>query len=118
MKNEPCAKLTMCVTPKISDRPAATRNRYDASANPLSSWTRRPERFMGSGGWAHLPDFGVRRLERHAVAVTRLGHHASTVGVARLADERTDRRLVVDRAVGDAAERRVDLQVREGRDEL
>jgi hypothetical protein len=35
--NEPCAKLTTRVTPKISDSPAATRNSDDAPARPLNS---------------------------------------------------------------------------------
>jgi len=35
MKNEPCAKLTMRLTPKISDKPAATKNKDEAEANPL-----------------------------------------------------------------------------------
>src|SRR3990167_9313551 len=46
MKNEPCAKLTMRVTPKISDSPAATRNNDDAPARPLSNWTTKPEKLM------------------------------------------------------------------------
>src|SRR5215510_12503051 len=33
--------LTMRVTPKISDSPAATKNRPDAAASPLSAWNRR-----------------------------------------------------------------------------
>jgi hypothetical protein len=37
MKNEPWAKLTMRVTPKINDKPAATRKSEDAPANPLSN---------------------------------------------------------------------------------
>ena len=41
MKNDPCAKLTMRVTPKISVRPTAIRNSDDADARPFSSWTAR-----------------------------------------------------------------------------
>ena len=41
MYSEPCAKLTTRVTPKISVRPAATRNSDDAPARPLRSWARR-----------------------------------------------------------------------------
>src|SRR6266487_5478921 len=44
MYSEPCAKLTMRVTPKMSDSPAATRNSDDAPARPLRSWMRRVER--------------------------------------------------------------------------
>ena len=51
MYSEPCAKLTMRVTPKISVRPAATRNSADATARPLRSWTtKRGERHCGSDG--------------------------------------------------------------------
>ena len=46
MKNEPWAKLTMRMTPKISDSPADTRNSDDAEASPLSNWTSRPEKLM------------------------------------------------------------------------
>src|SRR5450830_365525 len=46
MKKEPCAKLTMRVTPKISDKPAATRNNEDAPAKPLSSCTTKLEKPM------------------------------------------------------------------------
>jgi hypothetical protein len=41
MKNEPCAKLTMRVTPKISDKPAATKNKDEALASPLRACTKR-----------------------------------------------------------------------------
>src|SRR5690625_587184 len=48
MYSEPCAKLTMRVTPKINDSPAATKNNEDASASPLRNWTRKPVRDMGA----------------------------------------------------------------------
>jgi hypothetical protein len=35
MKKEPCAKLTTRVTPKIKDKPAATKNKEEAEAKPL-----------------------------------------------------------------------------------
>ncbi len=38
MYSEPCAKLTMRVTPKINVNPAATRNSADADARPFNSW--------------------------------------------------------------------------------
>ena len=41
--SEPCAKLTMRVTPKISVSPRATRNSSDALASPLSVWIRNEE---------------------------------------------------------------------------
>src|SRR5574337_1236118 len=46
MKNEPCAKLTIRVTPKISDRPAATRNSDDAAAGPVMNLTSKPQKLM------------------------------------------------------------------------
>src|SRR6188474_1240952 len=33
--------LTMRETPKISDRPAPTKNRPEADASPLSAWNRK-----------------------------------------------------------------------------
>src|ERR1700710_1610683 len=82
IKNEPCAKLTMRVTPKISDSPAATRNCDDAPASPLSSWTRKPEKVMSrararrSIGRAQLQHLGIGRLELGAVEVDVVCHHA------------------------------------------
>ncbi|MDQ0588631.1 hypothetical protein QFZ47_002740 [Variovorax paradoxus] len=35
MKKEPCAKLTMRVTPKINERPAPTRNSDEADDSPV-----------------------------------------------------------------------------------
>ena len=46
MKNEPCAKLMVRVTPKISDSPTDTRNSDDALASPLSNWASRPDALM------------------------------------------------------------------------
>ena len=40
MYSEPCAKLTMRVTPKISVRPAATRNSAEADDRPFSNCSR------------------------------------------------------------------------------
>src|SRR5262249_2214781 len=39
--------LTMRVTPKMSDRPAPTKNRPDAAASPLSAWNAIASRVMG-----------------------------------------------------------------------
>ena len=44
MYSEPCAKLTTRVTPKISVRPAATRNSADAPARPFRSWAKKEAR--------------------------------------------------------------------------
>ena len=45
---DPCAKLTIRVTPKIRDRPTAMRNSVEAPASPLRSWTLS-EAIMVSG---------------------------------------------------------------------
>ena len=34
----PCAKLSTRITPKISERPAATSHKYMASLRPTSPW--------------------------------------------------------------------------------
>ena len=47
---EPCAKLTIRVTPKISDRPTAIRKRVDAPASPFKSWTPREAIMQGRSG--------------------------------------------------------------------
>ena len=39
MKNEPCAKFTIRVTPKMIDSPQATRNSADALARPVRNCT-------------------------------------------------------------------------------
>src|SRR5262249_10468611 len=40
--SDPCAMLMMRVTPKIRERPAATKNSPEAAASPSSAWNRRP----------------------------------------------------------------------------
>ena len=40
MYSEPCAKFTIRVTPKISDRPTAMRNSVDALASPFRNWMK------------------------------------------------------------------------------
>ncbi len=40
MYSEPCAKLTIRVTPKMSESPAAIRNSVEADASPFRNWTR------------------------------------------------------------------------------
>src|SRR6185312_5114905 len=66
--------LMMRVTPKISDRPTATRKRPDAVESPLSAWKRKAERVIGAsylsparGGWLREPAssrVGSRRTRR------------------------------------------------------
>src|SRR5690606_32927987 len=73
MNIEPCAKLTIRVTPKISDRPTAIRNSVDAPASPLSSWTAKPETMRrgprDSVGGAQLAGLLGARQHRGAVDV-------------------------------------------------
>src|SRR5262249_22231219 len=38
IKNEPCARLTTFISPKISDRPAAIRNSRTPYTSPFNSW--------------------------------------------------------------------------------
>src|SRR5258705_2553474 len=132
MKNEPCAKLTMRVTPKISDRPAATRNSDEAPARPLRSWTMKAERVMGvlaqaqdssapstgSIDRAQLLDLGRARHVPGAVEVAVVDHHALATLVLGAPDEGAHRRLLVFAAVGDLAERRLHLQTAKRRDQL
>src|SRR3954463_757695 len=114
----------MRVTPKMSDRPAPTRNSDEAPASPLSSWTTKPDKSMegaacrGSGRRAHLAHFGVGRQVLGAVEIRVVDHGADAVAVGGLADVRAHGRLVVDGAVGDLAERRQQLEAGEGGDEL
>src|SRR6266568_37338 len=37
------------VTPKMSDKPAPTKNRLDAAASPLSAWNRMASRLIAGG---------------------------------------------------------------------
>src|SRR5215216_6021400 len=45
--SEPCAILTIRVTPKISESPAATKNRPEAAERPLSAWNKNASRVIG-----------------------------------------------------------------------
>src|SRR5580698_794219 len=40
MKNDPCARLTTFIKPKMSDKPAAMRNSSTPKTSPLRSWAR------------------------------------------------------------------------------
>src|SRR5882672_3033941 len=143
---EPCAKLTMRVTPKISDRPTATRNSDEAPARPFSSWTARPAITAlvlphGPGISACLPRhpgadwkvasrgtrsvrasqlgyLGVRWKHGRAVDIAERLHHAAALVHRGCADESAHRRLVIRLAIGDRAERRVVLQPFERSDHL
>src|SRR5215471_5332820 len=109
MYSEPCAKLTMRVTPKMSDNPAATRNSEDALARPLTNWMRRAERVRASLlGGAVRPHPVVGRQIVGAARVLPVDHHALAVLHGDPPDVRAHRRLVIERAEGDLAERRID----------
>src|SRR5471032_3037550 len=100
----------MRVTPKISDRPADTRNSDEAPASPFSSWMRREERVTPSVGGPHLLDLVVARQGVLAVDEAPGLHVALAVLDADLADIGAHGRLMVERAIGDRAERRAELQ--------
>ena len=67
MKNEPCARLTTFIRPKMSERPAAIRNSRTPYTSPFRSWAtntsmrasavQRDARFQSSflpGSWTSL----------------------------------------------------------------
>src|SRR5215467_7961180 len=109
MYSEPCAKLTMRVTPKMSDNPAATRNSEDALARPLTNWMRRAERVRAPLlGRPVRPHPVVGRQIVRAARVLPVDHDALAVLHGDPPDVRAHRRLVIERAEGDLAERRVD----------
>src|SRR5215475_1971284 len=135
MYSEPCAKFTIRVTPKISDSPTATRNSVDALASPFRNWMRAEATAQGRTGASQRPrgnprartrlfagtdllDLGLGRQELRAVGVRPRGHHALAVLHADPTDIGAHRGLVVERAVRDPAERRVDLEALHRRDEL
>src|SRR5205814_3860001 len=111
MYSEPCAKLTMRVTPKISVSPAATRNNADADARPFSSWivsdasvTQKPRR--SGARLFRRSNLANRVVVRQIVFAVRIGpidHHAFAVLDGGASDECAHRRLVIDRAKSDPA---------------
>src|SRR6267142_5433472 len=130
MVSAPCAKFTMRVTPKISDRPAATRNSVEALASPLRSWatiedmpkisrraSSRPSRARLFRG-AKLSDFRVGRQEPRSVRIRPRGHDALAVLPGGAADVSPHGRLMVELAEDDVAERRVHLEALHRRDQL
>src|SRR5690606_11529530 len=126
----------MRVTPKISDRPAATRNSEDASASPFRSWTIKPDKSIflhtswskkraawrralaWSIGRAHLLDFFIGRLDVRTVDIAYVGHDALAVLLGQLAHVGAHGRLMVDGAVDDLAKGRLDLEALEGLDHV
>src|SRR5437762_856841 len=70
------------------------------------------------GRRAQLPDLGVGGQHRAAVDVLEIHHHRLAVLDRSLADVGAHRGLVIDGPIGERAERAVDLQSAERRDEL
>src|SRR5207244_950556 len=117
MYSEPCAMLTMRVTPKISDSPADRKNSDEAFARPFKAWSAR----TSSGSLlprAQLPHFGIARLHRGAVDVLDVDHRALALFDRDLAHPGAHGALVIDRAISHRPGRRVDPQVGERRDQL
>src|SRR5918911_1178237 len=98
MYSEPCAMLTMGVTPKMSDRPADRKKSDEAFARPFKAWSAR----TSSGRLlprAQLPYFGVGRQDRGAVDVLDVHHRALAFLDRRPADPGAHRALVIARAI-------------------
>src|SRR5207253_10964576 len=68
MKSEPCAKLTIRVTPKISDRPADTRNKDEAAASPFRSWMRMLAKVTSRWGRATAAHSHAPEVARSSLA--------------------------------------------------
>src|SRR5919109_3271742 len=97
MYSEPCAMLTMRVTPKMSDRPAERKKIDEAFARPFKAWSAR----TSTGSLiprAQLPHFGIGRQHRGAVDVLDLDHRAFALLDGGLADPRAHGALVIARA--------------------
>src|SRR5919201_606039 len=117
MYSEPCAMLTMGVTPKMSDRPADRKKSDEAFARPFRAWSAR----TSSGSLlprAQLPYFGIRGQDRGAVDVLDVDHGALAFLDGRLAHPGAHRALVIARAKSDRPGGRIHLQVGERADEL
>src|ERR1700759_5326269 len=118
------------VTPKISDRPARTRNSPEALASPLSAWNRTDWRVMaGLSSCREKPGrrsfrrtqllyLGVRRQHRGAVDIFEVDHHRLAVLERELADIGAHGRLVVAAAIDERAEGALHLEAVEGLGDL
>src|ERR1051325_372202 len=133
--------LTMRETPKISERPAATKNSPEAVESPLTAWNRnalsdmaarvkpsgcdvRRERVERSRSGSvrlrgpELLHLGVGRQHGRAVDILDVAHGALAVLQRDLADIGTHGGLVVAGAIGERPERAVDLEARASRHHL
>src|SRR5947208_1265507 len=126
MYSEPCAKLTMRVTPKISvsppqreTAPTTTRGRSAAGSSATRasrSHQLRPKEALFGG--TDLADRVVVRQIVFAVGIFPVDHHALAILDRRAPDERAHRRLVIDRAKRDPPEWNVDFEIFHRSDEL
>src|SRR5690625_2477397 len=107
----------MRMTPKISDKPAATRNKALALARPLSSWMRNPARVMArtaSIGRTQLAHDLVWRLQFATVEIVNIHHHAAFIFYRRATDIHAHGGLVIEFAIGDGAEGRTECEPAKG----
>ena len=51
MKNEPCARLTTFISPKMSDSPAAIRKSNTPYTSPFRSWATSKSMQASDGAW-------------------------------------------------------------------
>src|SRR6185295_19949308 len=101
----------MRLTPKMSERPAATRNSELAPASPFRNCSRTAELLTpASSVFPQGADFLVGGLEFAAVGVAPIHHDALSVLPGELPHVRAHRRLMVDGAPDDRAERRGRLE--------
>src|SRR5262247_166282 len=120
----------MRVTPKMSERPEATRNRNIALARPLRSWTRRRdmaasphparEKALRLAARAHLLHFfvgGQHLLAGDVLVVHHDADPALRIDLGR-ANPRAHRRLAIHGAEGDGPDGRLHLEPLEGSHEL
>src|SRR5918911_4096301 len=117
MYSEPCAMLTMRVTPKMSDRPADRKKSDEAFARPFKAWRAR----TSSGSLlprAQLPHFVVGRQHRCAIDVLDVDHRALALLDRGPAHPRAHGALVIAPAISDWPSRRIDLEIRECGDQL
>src|SRR5206468_10185622 len=81
MKNEPCARLTTFIRPKISERPADIRNSRLPNTRPLTSWVAMNS--MAAIRWSRTGDLVQKHPSRSPVSwrnSTRLGRRLDHVG--------------------------------------
>src|SRR4029079_4223255 len=139
MYRDPCAMLMMRETPKISDRPTATKNRPEAVESPLSASNRNALKVIKSnpspqGGERLTKDatnenlvrfdgpellhLGVARKHGCAVDIFEVGHGALAGFENDLADIGTHRCLMITGTIDERTERTIDLEALKRLDQL